>query len=55
MTSFFTKEIFFARNELPTVLEGIDTARKYLINLKLITYWLLSILKRMRCKGSAES
>jgi len=44
MASFFTKEIFFARNELPTALEGIDTVRNYLINLKLITCWLLSIL-----------
>jgi hypothetical protein len=25
MTSFFTKEIFFTRIELPTALEGIDT------------------------------
>jgi hypothetical protein len=44
MTSFFPKEIFFARNELPTALEAVDTVRKYLINLKLITCWLLSVL-----------
>jgi hypothetical protein len=55
MTYFFTKEVFSARNEFPTALEGVDTVRKYLINLKLITCWLLSILKRMRCQGSAES
>jgi len=44
MTSFVTKEISFARNELPAALEGVDTVRKYLINLKLITCWLLCVL-----------
>jgi len=45
MTSFFTKEIFFARYELPTALEGVDTVRKCLINLKLITLSAVRIIE----------